>query len=109
MKKIIPLLCLFFCVQYSFAQKEATKATLLKFATYKDDVKKIDSLIGYTYPSILINDPNEMIKIGQMILEQSLKGNDFLFQSYSNAIIGIGQYYCNILVFMSSSHRVLLS
>ena len=90
MKKIIPLLCLFFCVQYSFAQKEATKATLLKFATYKDDVKKIDSLIGYTYPSILINDPNEMIKIGQMILEQSLKGNDFLFQSYSNAIIGIG-------------------
>jgi len=88
MKIIILLLWFVLCVQNSFAQKETAKATLLKFAAYKDDDKKVDSLIGYIYPKSLINGSEEMIKLGQMILEQSLKGNDFIFQSYSYAIIG---------------------
>ena len=90
MKKIIPLLCLLLCVQYSFAQKDATRENLLKFAAYKDDEKKVDSLIGYSIFWTVINDPKEIIKIGQEVLEESLKGNDFLLQSYSYAMIGNG-------------------
>jgi tetratricopeptide (TPR) repeat protein len=89
MKKIIPLVCLFFCVQNSFAQKETSKATLLKFAGYKDDDKKVDSLIGFTTNS-LTNEPKEMIETGLIMLAQSLKENDFIIHSYSNAIIGNG-------------------
>ena len=90
MKKIIPFLCLLFCVQYAFAQKDATKEAFLKFAAYKDDDKKVDSLLGYDVPTLLINDAEKYIAFGQWMLKQSLKGNDLIFQSYSYETIGNG-------------------
>jgi len=88
MKTLLPLICLLFCVQHSFAQKEGAKQTLLKFATYQDDDKKVDSLICFIYPNYFLNDNEELVKIGQFMLTESLKRKDLLFQSYAYAIIG---------------------
>ena len=87
--KIILLLCSVFCFQYSFAQKKSAKETILKFAKYKDEKKKLDSLMGFELPSFYDN-PRAIIKFGQMILENSLKTNDLLLQGYSNNMIGSG-------------------
>ena len=89
MMKIILLLCSVFCFQYSFAQKKSAKETILKFAKYKDEKKKLDSLMGFELPSFYDN-PRAIIKFGQMILENSLKTNDLLLQGYSNNMIGSG-------------------
>ena len=90
MIKIILLLCLVFCFQYSFAQKKSAKETILKFAKYKDEKKKLDSLLAYNFPPNVSNNPRAIIKFGQMILENSLKTNDLLLQGYSNNMIGSG-------------------
>ena len=90
MIKIILLLCLVFCFQYSFAQMKSAKEKILKFAKYKDEKKKIDSLLAYNFPPNVSNNPRAIIKFGQMILENSLKTNDLLLQGYSNNMIGSG-------------------
>ena len=90
MKKIIPLLCLLLCTQFCFAQIDKAVTSILKFSAYKDDNVKVDSLIGYRHPISVTNEPKEIIKLGQILLEQSLKRNDFLLQSYAYAIIGNG-------------------
>ena len=87
MIKIILLLCLFFCFQYSFAQKKSAKETILKFSKYKDEKKKLDSLIDFEYPSFYDN-PRALIKFQQIILEHSLKTNDLFMQGYFNSEIG---------------------
>jgi len=90
MKKKIPLLCLLLCTQFCFAQIDKTATSILKFSAYKDDNVKVDSLIGYVLPRSVLNEPKEIIKLGQILLEQSLKRDDLLLQSYSNATIGNG-------------------
>ena len=90
MMKIILLLCSVFCFQYSFAQMKSAKETILKFAKYKDEKKKLDSLLAYNFPPNVSNNPRAIIKFGQMILENSLKTNDLLLQGYSNNMIGTG-------------------
>ena len=90
MIKIILLLCLVFCLQYSFAQKKSAKETILKFAKYKDEKKKLDSLMGFELPSFYDN-PRALIKFNQMILKHSLKTNDLFMQGYFYSEIGV--YY----------------
>lgn len=84
--KIILLLYSVFCFQYSFAQKKSAKETILKFAKYKDEKKKLDSLMGFELPSFYDNQ-RAKIKFYQMILEHSLKTNDLLMQGYCNQSI----------------------
>ena len=86
--KIILLLCSVFCFQYSSAQKKSAKETILKFAKYKDEKKKLDSLINFEYPSFYDNNQRARIKFDQMILKHSLKTNDLLMQGYFNQQIG---------------------
>ncbi len=90
MKKIIPLLCLLLCTQFCFAQIDKAVTSILKFSAYKDDNVKVDSLIGYRHPISVRNEPKETIKLGQILLEQSLKRNDYLLQSYAYNMIGNG-------------------
>jgi tetratricopeptide (TPR) repeat protein len=87
MMKIILLLCSVFCFQYSFAQKKSAKETILEFAKYKDEKKKLDSLIDFKHPSFY-NNPRALIKFHQMILKHSLKTNDLFIQGYFNSEIG---------------------
>ena len=91
MMKIILLLCSVFCFQYSFAQKKSAKETILKFAKYKDEKKKLDSLINFKYPSFYVNNQRAQFKFDQMILKHSLKTNDLFMQGYFNSEIGV--YY----------------
>jgi tetratricopeptide (TPR) repeat protein len=88
MMKIILLLCSVFCFQYSFAQKKSAKETILKFAKYKNEKKKLDSLIEFKYPSFYDNNQRARIKFDQMILKHSLKTNDLFMQGYFNSEIG---------------------
>lgn len=90
MKKIIPLLCLLLCTQFCFAQIDKDVTSILKFSAYKDDNVKVDSLFGYHFPISVRNEPKELIKLSQILLEQSLKRNDFLLQSYAYNMIGNG-------------------
>jgi tetratricopeptide (TPR) repeat protein len=90
MKKIIPLLCLLLCAQFCFAQIDKAARSILKFSAYKDDNVKVDSLISNKYVYSVVNEPKQIIKLGQILLEQSLKRNDFLLQSYAYFIIGSG-------------------
>ena len=90
MKKIIPLLCLLLCTQFCFAQIDKAARSILKFSAYKDDNVKVDSLIGNKHINLVVNEPKEIIKLGQILLEQSLKRNDYLLQSYAYNMIGNG-------------------
>ena len=83
MKKIIPILCLLLWTQLCFAQIDKAARSILKFSAYKDDNVKVDSLINNRHINLVVNEPKEIIKLGQILLEQSLKRNDALLQSYA--------------------------
>ena len=70
---------------------KSAKETILKFAKYKDEKKKLDSLINFEYPSFYDNNQRARIKFKQMILKHSLKTNDLFMQGYFYSEIGV--YY----------------
>ena len=105
MIKIILLLCLVFCFQYSFAQMKSAKETILKFAKYKDEKKKLDSLINFKYPSFYDNNQRALIKFNQMILKHSLKTNDLFMQGYFNQEIGTAYRFLGNSALSLSYHQ----
>jgi tetratricopeptide (TPR) repeat protein len=105
MMKIILLLCSVFCFQYSFAQKKSAKETILKFAKYKDEKKKLDSLINFEYPSFYDNNQRARIKFDQMILKHSLKTNDLFMQGYFNQEIGTAYRFLGNSALSLSYHQ----
>jgi tetratricopeptide (TPR) repeat protein len=104
MIKIILLLCLVFCFQYSFSQKKSAKETILKFAKYKNEKKKLDSLMRFELPSFY-NNPRAIIKFDQMILKHSLKTNDLLMQGYFNQEIGTAYRFLGNSALSLSYHQ----
>ena len=93
-----------FCLQYSFAQKKSAKETILKFAKYKDEKKKLDSLMGFELPSFYDN-PRALIKFHQMILKHSLKTNDLLMQGYFYQEIGTAYRFLGNSALSLSYHQ----
>ena len=103
--KIILLLCSVFCFQYSFAQKKSAKETILKFSKYKDEKKKLDSLMRFELPSFYDNNQRALIKFNQMILKHSLKTNDLLMQGYFNQEIGTAYRFLGNSALSLSYHQ----